>query len=111
MALYPLGTVVEIIESIGAVDGNNPALSVSHVHEDLVFLEHNAFMLQFTSKPTEVLIHVNQEANSTEIENYIAALKKEAMNHRMIFSDGQIYRLKQADDENISIEFIPVEAA
>lgn len=97
MSLKPLGIVTEIVEAAG--------MGISYAYEDLVFLEHNAFLLQFTPNDKELLIHTNSEAEENEIKDSIARLKNVAMDHGMIFSDGSQYTLTQADDDNIRIEF------
>lgn len=97
MSLKPLGIVTEIVEAAG--------MGISYAHEELVFLEHNAFLLEFTASDKEFLIHSNSEAVESEIRDSIARLKKVAADNGMIFTDGGLYTLTQADDENIRIEF------
>jgi hypothetical protein len=97
MSLKPLGMVTEIVESAG--------MGISYAYEDLVFLEHNAFLLEFTANDKELLIHTNSEAEAMEIKDPIGKLKNVAATHGMTFMDGGRYTLTQADDENIRIEF------
>ena len=97
MSLRPLGMVTEIVESAG--------MGISYAYEDLVFLEHNAFLLEFTANDTELLIHINSEAEAMDIKDSIGKLKNVAAAHGMTFTDGGRYTLTQADDENIRIEF------
>ena len=97
MNLKPLGLVTEIVESA--------EMGISYAYEDLVFLEHNAFLLEFTAGDMELLIHINSEAEESEIKDSVARLKKMAIEKGMTFSDGGRYTLTQADDENIRIEF------
>lgn len=97
MSLRPLGMVTEIVESAG--------MGISYAYEDLVFLEHNAFLLEFTADNNELLIHTNSEAEAVEIKDSIGKLKKVAATHGLTFTDGGRYTLTQADDENIRIEF------
>lgn len=97
MSLKPLGIVTEILESAG--------MGISYAYEDLVFLEHNAFLLEFTAGDKELLIHTNSEAEAEGIKGSIAKLKSVAGLHGMTFTDGGLYTLTQADDENIRIEF------
>lgn len=97
MGIRQLGIVKEIVESAGE--------GISYTYEDLVFIEHNAFLLQFTSKDNEILIHVNQEADVSVIQGSIARLKAEASARNMIFRDGMNYAISQGDDENIHLEF------
>lgn len=97
MSLKPLGIVTEIVEAAG--------MGISYAYEELVFLEHNAFLLEFTASNKELLIHSNSEAVESEIRDSIARLKKVAADNGVIFTDGGRYSLTQADDENIRIEF------
>lgn len=98
MSTRALGTVREILESAG--------LGISYAYEDLVFPEHNAFLLQFTDKEQEVLVHINEEANEDELASCLALLQEKAMENRMVFSKAGHYRLNQADEENINIAFL-----
>ena len=97
MNLKPLGLVTEIVESAG--------MGISYAYEDLVFLEHNAFLLEFTVNDTELLIHINSEAEESEIKDSVARLQNIAAAHGLTFTNGGLYTLTQADDENIRIEF------
>lgn len=97
MGLKPLGIVKEIVESAG--------MGVSYAYDDLVFMEHNAFLLQFTDDEEELLLHVNKEADEAELKDAIARLKKVALSHSIVFKEGTIYTVSQADDETIRIEF------
>ena len=97
MSLKPLGKVTTIVESAG--------MGISYAYDDLVFLEHNAFFLEFTDNDKEVLIHTNSEAEGGEIKDSVGKLKNIAASQGMTFTDGGLYTLTQADDENIRIEF------
>ena len=98
MGLKPLGIVKEVVESAG--------MSISYAYDDLVFIDHNAFLLQFTDKDGECFIHINFEADEQELTEDIARLKKEASARDMYMLSGKYYRLHQDSDENIRLEFI-----
>jgi hypothetical protein len=98
MSLKPLGIVREIVESAG--------MGISYAYEDLVFLEHNAFLLQFTANDKEIFVHTNSEADKMEIKEPIAKLKMVGLTHGLTFTVVGRYRLSQVDEENIRIEFI-----
>jgi len=98
MSLKQLGLVKEIVESVG--------MNISYASDDLVFLDHNAFLLQFTEESDKLLLHCNCEADKDSIRDAIAILKGAALGNAMTFVDGSDYSLSQADDENINIEFI-----
>lgn len=97
MSLNPLGKITTIIESAG--------MGISYAYDDLVFLNHNAFLLEFTANAKEILIHTNSEAEGGEITDSVGKLKNIAAAHDVTFTDGGLYTLTQMDDENIRIEF------
>lgn len=94
-----LGVVKEIVEATG--------MSISYAYEDLVFLDHNALLLQFTEKSKQVLVRVNREANREIIAKTVSLLKLEAQEKEMTFIDSGEYALSQGEGENIHIEFTP----
>ena len=95
--MNPLGAVKNIVEAVG--------MDISYAYEDLVFLEHNGFLLQFSENGQEVLVHVNSEADEVVVGGDIDRLMESALNHDMRFVRGNLYTLAQEDDENIRIEF------
>lgn len=97
MDLKPLGIVKEVIESLG--------MGVSYVYDDLVFLEHNAFLLQFTDTVNEMMIHRNIEADKQYIQETVDMLKSAGLSCGLLFMNGHSYSIKQAGDENIQLEF------
>ena len=100
MGVRPLGVVKEIVESIG--------MSISYAYEDLVFLEHNGFLLQFTDDVQEqLLIHANSDADTATINADAGRLQKAALKMGMKFYLGQPYSLSQKDDGMIDIHFHP----
>ena len=98
MTIRALGTVKEILESSG--------LGLSYAYEDLVFPKQNTFLLQFTEKEQELLIHINEEAEENALTGVLALLQEKAVENGMVFSRAGYYRLSQADEENIKIEFL-----
>jgi hypothetical protein len=97
--IMKLGVVKEIVEATG--------MGISYAYEDLVFLDHNALLLQFTQDSDKVLVHTNQEAAKEPAQATIAALQQAAQEREMTFLDGRVYTLTQGEDEQINIEFIP----
>lgn len=92
-----LGVVREALTAAG--------MDLTYAYEDLVFLEHNGFMLQFTDKANEILIHKNVDADENDIAVAIALLQRKAEEVGLTMSLGRSYRLSQGDEENIQIEF------
>ena len=98
MSLKQLGVVKDIVESAG--------MGISYAYDDLVFIDHNAFLLQFTAHDNELLIHINSEADESKVQATITRLKTEASARKIIFRDGSYYSLSQGDNENIHLEFV-----
>ncbi|HIJ79787.1 MAG: hypothetical protein OEY01_13815 [Desulfobulbaceae bacterium] len=92
-----LGVVKNIVEAVG--------MDISYAYEDLVFLEHNGFLLQFSENGQEVLVHVNREADQAVAGHDVDRLLAAALDHDLPFVKGSLYTLSQEDDENIRIEF------
>lgn len=100
MTQRPLGVLKEVVESLG--------LAVSYAYEDLVFLDHPHFLLQFTESVSEVQIHVNEEAESRELSGMVTAMQEEGQHRGLIFKAGSYYRAKQSAEETVNIEFYPL---
>lgn len=97
MSLKPLGIVKNIVETAG--------MGISYAYEDLVFLEHYSYLLQFTDNDREVLVHINTEADKQTVAGDIIRLQEIAGDYEMRFIKGTAYSLNQEDDENIRLEF------
>jgi hypothetical protein len=97
MALKPLGKLKELVESVG--------MGISYAYDDLVFPDHNGFLLQFNGDGDSVTVHINIKADRKEVEQAIEKLKSAAASTSLTFSLGTFYTLAQSEDETISIEF------
>ncbi len=93
----PLGKITAILADIG--------LEVTYAYDDLVFIQHSTFMLQFTDDPAQLKLYHHVECNpeqAAEIEQTIKdALAKEGIS---ALPSGQ-YSITENDDETINIEF------
>jgi hypothetical protein len=98
MSLKPLGKVRELVEAAG--------MAISYAYDDLVFLDHNAFLLQFDEDGRTVFIHTNSEADIGETSEGVSRLQKTAKTaNDIVMVDGLFYTLIQLEDNSISIEF------
>ena len=97
MALKPLGKVKELVESVG--------MGISYAYDDLVFLDHNAFLLQFDEDDQTIIVHTNSEANEKEATEGISRLKKATSSSDLRIVVGGFCTLSQVEGETISIEF------
>jgi hypothetical protein len=92
-----LGIVKEIVEEAG--------MGISHVYEDLVFLDHNAILLQFTNDSGKLLLRINRKAEQDEAASGAALLKQAALAREMQFMDSGSYALAQDGPEQVRLEF------
>ena len=97
MSLKPLGLLKELVESLG--------MGISYAYEDLVLLDHNAFLLQFGEETNTIIVHTNSEADRKEAEKAIAKLQQEGASVGLEIYDGTLYTLSQNPDETIAIKF------
>ncbi len=96
MTTRELGLVREALTAAG--------MDISYAYEDLVFLEHNGFLLQFTDTPRELIIHVHNEADTDRISGAVALLRTKGADLNLVFTRGGRYRIHEADGDNIKIE-------
>jgi hypothetical protein len=98
MSNRELGLVREALSAAG--------MDLTYAYEDLVFLEHTGFLLQFTENEKELLIHRNREAVADELVGAITLLQEKAKEVGLTFNQGRYYRLTHGKDrENIQLEF------
>ena len=97
MSNRALGLVREVIHNAG--------MELSYAYEDLIFMEHNGFLLQFSDKDNELFIHVNEEANEQELEWPISLLQKKGTELGLLFHKGRHYKLTETDTDNFQLEF------
>lgn len=94
----PLGKVTAALADLG--------LEVTYAYDDLVFVQHSAFMLQFTDEPHKLKLMINTEcvpAEANEVAaNIILALDRVGMDVTPV---GRFF-LSQNDDETLNIEFV-----
>jgi hypothetical protein len=96
--IKPLGKITAILADLG--------LEVTYAYDDLVFVQHSAFLLQFTDNPValKMFIHTDCEpAVAEEVEKQIIeALANDGFS---IVPSGQ-YSISENDDETINLEFV-----
>lgn len=100
MKLRPLGITKEIIESVG--------LNVTHMYEDLVFIEHNPFLIQFDDdNPSALKIFFNVECESGAAQKIEDALSNAAtQNNCSIVNSGRFEMQQKEGTEEIEIKFL-----
>ncbi|GAK51095.1 hypothetical protein U14_02337 [Candidatus Moduliflexus flocculans] len=94
----PLGYIREIVASLG--------LDVTYVYEDLVYVQHNAFLLQMGERGEDVFLYFNTESAPGERDAITEQLRKIGVTRQLQIQRKGTYTMTQIpDEENIRIEF------
>lgn len=98
MAKRPLGLVKDMLAGMG--------LGLTYAFEDLVFVEHNAFLLQFSDTDETVGLHVNADCPDDQLEGLLdEAVRAGAAVGLAVVMRGR-YEMKPNDqDETFSVHF------
>ena len=101
MAFRPLGIAKEIIQTTG--------LNVTYTYDDLVFIEHSPFIIQFDDKNKKNLIlffNVDCEEKAAEkIEKQLNAAAEER--EFTITKGGEFEMSQKKGSDEIEIKFLP----
>ena len=93
----PLGTVKEMLEQIG--------MEVSYAYEDLVFLDHNRFLLQFGKTGEVLFFSANIDTPGDEAARLFAQVQSVAGGLGMVLLRRGRYRINAETDERLTLEF------
>lgn len=95
----PLGMIMTMINEFG--------LQVTHYHEDLIFIEHNAFLLQMGEKGEDVFIWFNVDCDQKSSEEILSGLTEQAEKVQLVISNPGLYKMDINEaDETFQLEFI-----
>ncbi|NTU69026.1 MAG: hypothetical protein HGB02_09160 [Chlorobiaceae bacterium] len=97
--LRPLGIVKEVVEEIG--------LQVTYAYDDLVFVEHNDFLLQFGNDPSLLHLHFNTECPEDEAVALTAKLIPAAACKGLSMQRKGTYTMDEDENDNLRISFNP----
>lgn len=99
MPYRPLGLVREMLASMG--------LTITYAYEDLLFVEHNAFLLQFEDKEETVGLHVNTDCPPDEVDAVISrVVSAGAVVGLRVIMRGRFTVQANESEENISLHFL-----
>lgn len=94
----PLGILKTLMESLG--------FEVTHCYEDLVFIEHNAFLLRMEEKGEEVSLFFNTESDVDKRDEIAERIKTEGKAHNLTISCSGTYQMTPNEvDGTINLEF------
>lgn len=97
--MRPLGIVKEIVEEIG--------LQITYAYDDLVFVEHNDFLLQFGNDPHLLKLYFNTVCPSGEAETIAGKLIPAAAGKGLSIDRKGTYSMSEGEDDNLKISFTP----
>lgn len=100
MELRPLGITKDIIEEMG--------LSITHMYDDLVFIDYNPFLIQFDdNKPSSLKIFFNIDCKKDVAENLEQQLKNAAEKKKFSIINSGHFEMKQKEGtEEIELKFM-----
>lgn len=97
----PLAEVKMMLEETGN--------DVSYAYDDLVFVEHTAFLIQFDDqKPANLKLFFNTEINRVDSTSIMENLQPAAQKRKLKLVDSGYFRLKQKEAaEELEVLFFP----
>ncbi len=94
----PLGILKTVIETLG--------FEVTHCYEDLVFIEHNAFLLRMEQKGEEVSLLFNTESDVDKRQEIAEMFKTEGKAHKLNIANTGTYQMTPNEsDGTINLAF------
>jgi len=101
MKLYDLGRTQNAVKAA-------TGLEVSHAYEDLAFVEHSAFLIQFDPKDMKrMFCHFNEDCPVEDRVKLMSSLQKAFEDEGLVCSAGTCFRLQQVEGkEEIRILFL-----
>ncbi|NTW68902.1 MAG: hypothetical protein HGB23_03525 [Chlorobiaceae bacterium] len=96
-SLRPLGTVIQLLEELGH--------EVTYAYEDLVFVNHNGFLLQFENAGPTLNLFFNRNFPKTEADSIEQSIIPAADKLGLAINKKGLYNLTEQDNENLKIEF------
>ncbi len=93
----PLGLVKGLLDNLG--------VEITYVYEDLVFIKHNHFLLQFGDKGEQIFFFRNLEIKPDEAMSQCDILSKSLSEKGLELTYRGSYLLEEKDDGTMSLEF------
>jgi hypothetical protein len=84
----------------------NLDLEVTYAYDDLVFVQHSAFLLQFTDNPAQLKLFSNTDCDPKEAGAIISDVVGEFAKAGVDVLPSGRFSLKPNDNETLDIEFL-----
>jgi len=88
---------MELVESLGH--------EVTYAYEDLIFINHNDFLLQFTREPDTLDLFFNTVCSDDESGKIMTGMIDEASKRGLTILRKGTYTMKEAPDNTLQIVF------
>jgi RecJ-like exonuclease len=79
--------------------------SITYAYDDLVFVEHNVFLLQFEKGNEHIALFLNVQSDQDKREKLIKNLQKAGSACELTVAYKGLFSLEQKDNNEISISF------
>jgi len=93
----PLGKITAVLADLD--------LEVTYAYDDLVFVQHSAFLIQFTQKPNELKLFTNSECIPEEANEIASTIVLAFDKAGFALEPSGKYTLSQNDDDTLNLEF------
>ncbi len=97
LSFKPLGRTANLIESAG--------FEVSLAYDDLIFVDNNAFLIQFTEQEERLNIHFNQDCPEPERQALSELLRQTALGQGMHLDFPGLYSLREQENDELELTF------
>jgi len=94
----PLGKITALLADLG--------LEVTYAYDDLVFVQHSAFLLQFTEQPRTMELFTNSECHPGEANLMIYKIIDSFKRDGFTVVPGGHFTLTQGEEQTLEIEFV-----
>lgn len=95
----PLGHIREMINALG--------LEVTYIYDDLVYVEHNAFLLQMGESGEKIFLYFNTESDPAERDSITGQLEKAGQARELSIQRKGTFTMSQVpDEERIEMVFL-----
>ena len=79
---------------------------VTYAYDDLVFVNHNGFLLQFDNTGSVLNLYFNQNYPKQEVENVELSIIPAGDKKGLSIITKGLYNVTEQGDENLQIEFL-----
>ena len=96
--LKPLGILKEMLDGIG--------LEITYAYDDLIFVEHNAFLLQMGESGEDVRLYFNTDSSVEKRADITNLLKECARQYRFVVDRKGTYSVNQDESkQELQLQF------